>query len=78
MSDRADFLRAQLAECEQKAGSARTRENRRAWLIAASGWQKMIEQLEFKSSKTVEPAVSLAPEVDDLVRQLAAEVAKVQ
>jgi hypothetical protein len=75
--NRADFLRAQFAECEQKAASARTDETRRAWLIAARGWQKMIEQLELKDVKTVEPPVSLVPEVDDLVRRLAAKVAKV-
>ena len=77
INGRSAFLLEQLAECAQKAATARTEETRRAWLIAARGWQKMIEQLELKSQRTVEPAANFIPEVDDLLKQLAAKVAKV-
>ena len=58
-TDRAEQFRRQVAGCQAKAAAARTEETRRAWLIAARGWQDMLEREESKSLNG--PATSLIP-----------------
>ena len=77
MSERLAFLKSQLAHCQSKSEVARNDTDKRAWLLAASAWQGMVEREELKAVS--EPPASLAPsgnETEQKLRQLAELISK--
>lgn len=58
-SERVARFRQQVAECQAKAAAAKTDETRRAWLICARDWQRMVDKEELKYVS--EPASTLIP-----------------
>ena len=59
VTDRVARFRQQFAECQAKAAAAKTDETRRAWLICARDWQKMLDKEELRYVS--EPASTLIP-----------------
>src|SRR5262245_1329412 len=60
--ERIEFFRQQVARSEKNASSARSDEMKRAWMICAREWRKMVRDEELKF--LAETAPTLVPDAD--------------